>query len=235
MFTKSTEFYDALYRQTGKNYPQECRIIKSLLKEYSKIELHRILDLACGTGLHLYYLKNDFYVEGLDNNPDMLNAARQRNPEAKFYWQDMVDFQTGQIYDAIICMFGSAGYVKTYDNLVLMAQSAHRHLKSGGVFLLEPWLSPENYKTGKIHALFVDEENTKIARMNISERQGNLSIIHFHYLLATPAGIEHFQERHELGLFTHEEYRKALESAGFEVHQVKAQMVREDHFVCVKQ
>ena len=38
-----------------------------------------------------------------------------------------------------------------------------------------------------------------------------------HYLIGTPAGTEHYVERHELGLFTTEEMTDALTARGLEV------------------
>ncbi len=37
------------------------------------------------------------------------------------------------------------------------------------------------------------------------------------YLVATPEGIEHFIERHELGLFSHENYLSAFQASGLDV------------------
>ena len=37
-------------------------------------------------------------------------------------------------------------------------------------------------------------------------------------MVGTPQGIETFKERHELGLFTHEEYLGAFRNAGLEVN-----------------
>ena len=39
----------------------------------------------------------------------------------------------------------------------------------------------------------------------------------FHYLVGTPEGVERFTERHELGLFTVEEYLAAFRACGLEV------------------
>ena len=57
----------------------------------------------------------------------------------------------------------------------------------------------------------------KIARMNVSTREGDFAILEFFYLVGTPAGVEQFTERHEAGLFTEEEHRRAFEAAGLEV------------------
>ena len=44
-----------------------------------------------------------------------------------------------------------------------------------------------------------------------------VSVMDFHYLVATPEGIEHLTERHELGLFSHEDYLSALQARGLNV------------------
>jgi hypothetical protein len=41
--------------------------------------------------------------------------------------------------------------------------------------------------------------------------------MNFHYLVATQQGIEHFTERHELGLFSHEDYLDAFHASEMDV------------------
>src|SRR6266542_3983054 len=53
-----------------------------------------------------------------------------------------------------------------------------------------------------------------VCRMNVSGRRDDLSILEFHYLVATPAGVEHFTEHHELALFTDAQYRAAFVKQG---------------------
>lgn len=47
--------------------------------------------------------------------------------------------------------------------------------------------------------------------------QNGVSIMNFHYLVATPQEIEHFTERHELGLFSHEDYMSAFQVSAMDV------------------
>ena len=54
--------------------------------------------------------------------------------------------------------------------------------------------------------------------MNISESKGKLSIINFHYLFGTPdKGVRHFEERHELAMFSKDEMLKGFEESDFNV------------------
>jgi hypothetical protein len=42
-------------------------------------------------------------------------------------------------------------------------------------------------------------------------------VLDFHYLLATPGGVEYFTEHHERGLVTRDEYEAAFRAAGLRV------------------
>ncbi len=53
--------------------------------------------------------------------------------------------------------------------------------------------------------------------MNTSLLEGGVSVLQFHYLVATSQGIERFTERHELGLFSHEDYLAAYRESGLSV------------------
>ena len=147
----------------------------------------------------------------------MLELARQKQADIPLHHWNMINFDLGHPFDAITCLFSSIGYVKTISRLNQAVGNMARHLKPGGVLLVEPWFTPENWNTGTVHALFVDKPDLKIARMNISKRKGRLSFFTLHYLVATPEGIEHFTELHELGLFTEDEYLEAFRAAGLEV------------------
>jgi ubiquinone/menaquinone biosynthesis C-methylase UbiE len=215
MFTKSAAFYDAIY--SWKDYAVESVRVRELVEEHARRPVKFLLDVACGTGAHLAHLKEHYGVEGLDLDPQMLAIAREHYPKITFHEADMADFDLGREYDAVVCLFGSIGYVKSWERLRQTAHTFARHLRPGGVAVVEPWLTPETYKGHGVHSLFVNEPDLRIARMNVGQTEGSVSILDFHYLVGTSEGVNYFTERHELGLFTHKQYRSALESAGFEV------------------
>lgn len=215
MFSKSQRYYDAIY--SGKDYAQEAAHVKRLIAAHKRSEGNALLDVACGTGGHVPYLRDDFAYEGLDLDPEMLALARKRFPGVPFHQGDMVDFQLGRQFNVVTCLFSSIGYTRTEPRLRQAIDTMAGHLRPGGVLLVGAFLSPKDWILPHLEALFVDQPEVKLARMVVSAVEGNVAILDFHYLVATVEGIEHFTERHELGLFTEEEYLAAFVQAGLEV------------------
>lgn len=216
MFNKSAKYYDAIYQEMGKDHAGEAEKIHGLIQDLKRSSGNALLDVACGTGLHIGSFRQHYQVEGLDLDEGMLAIARGKYPEIPYHHVSMLDFEIDHPFDAITCLFSSIGYMKTAARLHQAVSNMARHIKPGGVLLVEPWFGPEDWKTGKVHSLVVETPDLKIARMSTSEREGNLSFFNFHYLVGTPAGVEYFSELHELGLFTPEEYMSTFRSAGME-------------------
>jgi SAM-dependent methyltransferase len=218
MFSKSADIYDAVYQGMGKDYAAEARKVHAFIQKFKRTSGDELLDVACGTGGHIGPLKQWYRVQGLDADEGMLKIARRKYPGVRFQRADMLDFSIRRKFDVITCLFSSIGYVKSVARLNTAVRNMSRHLKPGGVLILEPWFTPEDWETDGPHATFVDRPELKIARMNISGLRGRVSILNFHYLVGTRHGIRYFYERHELGLFTQGEYRAALDQAGLEWH-----------------
>jgi SAM-dependent methyltransferase len=214
VFARSARIYDAVY--SWKDYGREAELVHELVQA-RKPDAKTLLDVACGTGAHLDELRRWYRCEGLDLEDKLLAVARERLPDVPLHRGDMRDFDLSRRFDAVTCLFSSIGYVLTLEGLAAAVAAMARHLEPGGVLLVEPWLEPEAVVVPHVGAVFVDEPGLKIARVNTIEVDGRRSSFEFQYLVGTPAGMEHFTERHELGLFTREEQLAAFREAGLAV------------------
>jgi SAM-dependent methyltransferase len=213
VFSRSARIYDAIYASI-RDYPREAAELDRLIQE-RRPGARTLLDVACGTGVHLEHLSG-YEREGLDLDPEMLAVARRRLSEVAFHEADMASFDLGTRFDAVVCMFSSIGYVQTEERLRAAIATMARHLEPTGVLVVEPWLPPEVWRDGQVGSVFVDEPELAIARVNVAASRGTISIVDFHYLVATSAGVEYFTELHELGLFTVEQYLAAFREAALE-------------------
>ncbi len=218
IYKKSSKTYDAVYASIGKDYLAEAKRVQELIGQHKKSTGNALLDVACGTGKHLEHLQAWYSVEGLDLEEEMLALARERLPKVKFHLGDMTHFDLGQQYDAVVCLFSSIGYAKTRERLNRAVVCMTKHLKPGGVLIVEPFFKPEVWKDNSVHATFVDQPDLKVARISASSRDGILAVMDMNYTVGTPEGVTHFRELHKLALFTDEDFLSAFRKAGLEVY-----------------
>jgi SAM-dependent methyltransferase len=217
LFSKSASYYDAIYDAAGKDYKLESKRLLELIRRHKKSKGRSLLDVACGTGRHISYLKSYFDVEGLDVERRLLDIARKRNVGVQFHKGSMLTFKLPNRFDVVTCLFSAIGYMTTVAKLRRAIRNMSLHLKPGGVLLVEPWITSRNFKNGSLYAVFVNEPELKIARIDRSFARGRTSILDFHYLIATPRTTQSFREIEEFGLFTHSEYLASFRSARLDV------------------
>ena len=128
----------------------------------------------------------------------------------------MIDFDLGGTYDVVCSLFSAIGIVRTFARLERAIACMVRHVRPGGALIVEPWFTPEDWHPAKPFILAGEVRGDKVYRMSSSLQEGQLSVLLHNYLRSTPYGLEHYCERIELGLFTHDEMAWAFESSGME-------------------
>lgn len=226
LYGELAKYYDLIY--SFKDYRKEALRIKALILKYKKSDGNELLDVACGTGHHLKYLKDEFSCTGVDISSEILEVAKESVENVTFRKADMIRMNLGKEFDIITCLFSSIGYVRTYSNLERTIRNFARHLKKCGVVLMEPWFTKSTYIAGSPHMTTHDGKDIKIARLNVSELKGNVSVMDMHYLVAEKdKGVKHFVDRHELGLFETDETLRIMKAAGLQPRFLKHGLMRE--------
>ena len=218
MYTRLAELYDVIYAK--KDYAGEARMLHGVIDRCARtprVERRTLLDVACGTGVHLSHLREWYDVEGIELSPWMLNVARGRLPDAPLHQYDMRHFDLGRRFDAVTCLFSAIGYARTVSELRRAIATMARHVLPGGLVIVEPWLTPDRFIDGRRHVVLAEGNGLEIARVVVCRRAGDASVLEMHHMVASESGVERFFERHEMQLFTHEQYLAAFTAAGLVV------------------
>ena len=215
MYSRQAYFYDAIY--SNLDYAGQAHRVHQLIQANKRSPGNRLLDVACGTGLHLKHWREDYEVAGLDISEEMLTVARDRLPNVPLHAADMADFGLGTRFDAITCLFSSIGHMLSEDLLRQAIATMAGHLEPGGVLVVEGWLTPDVWNEGYLSLDQVDLPSLKIARMGLSRSEGHVCILDLHHLVGAPEGVEHFVEALRVSMFTVQQYIDSFQAAGLDV------------------
>jgi len=216
VFRRTADPYDLFY--DWKDYAAEVERLAVIVAE-RVAGARTLLDVACGTGRHLELLRSRFVVEGVDLDAGLLAVARERlGPDVPLHRGDMRRFDLGREFDVVTCLFSSIGYARTLAGLRRAARAMARHVRRGGLLIIEPWFTPTQFDPQVMgRAILVERPDLRAVRMNASRIVEGRSVMDFRYLVSRPGGIRHIREIHDMGLFTDDQYRGALEAAGLAV------------------
>jgi SAM-dependent methyltransferase len=219
-------YYDLIY--SWKDYKKEAAIVRRLVSKYKKSKGNHLLEVACGTGGHARYLSRHFKVVATDISPDMLRVARHNVKGVAFQQADMTALSLGRKFDVIVCLFSSIGYLKTRGRLKTTLQNFARHLKQGGVLIIEPWLSKATYRAGSPHMTTYGDNDIKVARLGVSKVRGDISVLDMHYLVAERnKPVRHFVDRHELRMIEPTKMLELMRGAGLQAVFAKKGLMKD--------
>jgi ubiquinone/menaquinone biosynthesis C-methylase UbiE len=114
----------------------ENKFITDLIKD-EKIHHGKVLDLGCGTGLFLDYIRkgsNDYC--GIDISVNMLNKMKEKHPRHETIKMNITDIEgnfSEMSFDNVVSLFGSLAYVEDIPKAI---EGIYRVLKPGGKFFL---------------------------------------------------------------------------------------------------
>ena len=233
-YRKLAEYYDLIY--SFKDYKKEAEEISKLILKYKKNEGKSLLDVGCGTGLHIKYLKPSYDCVGVDLNEEMLKIARRNVKGVKFLQGNMLSLNIKQKFDVVTCLFSAIGYAKTAAQLRNTLSGFYKHLNPGGICIIDAWFDKEHWRVGSVHLRSYDGDTVKISRVGYSAIKGEMSILDEHYLIAEKnKGVMYIQDKSELRLTEREEFLQLLEEAGFKPILLKKAIMGRDRYIGIKE
>ncbi len=167
-FDRYADYYDLLY--AGKDYMAEVNYVHNHIQRLHP-EAKRLLDLGCGTGIHLSgFLNNGYEVVGVDQSDQMLALARRRLhalpdnalpdnalldnalldnalldnalPDSALLQGDIRSLRLDQKFDVVVSLFHVMSYQVEEQDIARVFETARKLLDRGGLFLFDCWYGP---------------------------------------------------------------------------------------------
>jgi len=227
LFGQFAQYYDLLYED--KDYHQEAIYIDKLIKNFSNYEKINIniLDLACGTGKHLFELYDMGYkVEGSDISLEMVEVVRNKcklnNIEIPLYNES---FQTAERidkkYDVITALFSSINYIQNYNDFSITVKNIKKLLKKNGFFIFDFWNGNsvlKNYSPVRVKRAIKDDIEVIRVTDTTLNKITQIASLKFNFIIIKKNIIIHeFNETHQLRYFFPQEMVDLLLANNFDV------------------
>ena len=131
--------YDELTWDVG--YEKRADFLEKLFRR-SRIPVHTVLDLACGTGSMTWLLAGRGYeLIAVDGSQEMLAAAREKSAPAEvpplFLHQSMPRLDLYGTVDAAICCLDSLNYLTSPTDVQRTFQRLHLFIAPGGELIFD--------------------------------------------------------------------------------------------------
>ncbi|GAA3894518.1 class I SAM-dependent methyltransferase [Streptomyces lacrimifluminis] len=209
MFTDIAPFYDLV--KSHRNHDAEAAAIGSLIQQHAP-EARTILEVACGTGTLLARLQ-EYERTGVDVSEAMLDIARKKlGDEVALVQGKMQDFQLPRPgADVLLLLDGAIGYMGPAELEPTLSTFAG-HLVSGGLLVVEPWYTPDEWQPKKIHVTHHQDDAVTVVRVGYGHPCGRID---FHVTLGTSSGLHTFDERYDFTLHPDDVMKTAFTAAGF--------------------
>lgn len=228
-----SKYYDVLHNK--KDYLGETKFFTNLINKNKKSKGNRLLDVACGTGSHIFYFKKNFKTEGVDLSKNLIKIAKEKNPTIRFKVTDMLKLEPKQRYDIITLLFSSIAYLKDGNDIIKTLKNFDKILEKGGILIIETLYLKDSFKEIKNHVREYLDDSFSIRRLiNITIRN-NVAELKAEYLIKEKNKKERkIIDELEILLLTKKWLVKNLQGIGFNVKVSRYKKTGTTIFICRK-
>ncbi|WP_329101598.1 class I SAM-dependent DNA methyltransferase [Streptomyces sp. NBC_01439] len=230
MFEDIAPVYDLV--KSHRDYAAEADVIRRLIQGHAS-QTKTVCEVACGTGTLLAQLQ-EYERVGVDASDPMLTLARKKlGDTATLVHGKMQDFQLPRPgVDVLLLLDGALGYAGPAELEPTLSTFA-RHLVDGGLLVVEPWYTPDEWKPKKVHVTHHADGVVTVVRVGYGHPDGRID---FASVIGTSAGLRTFDERYDFTLHTADAMAAAFTAAGFiDVRKEAAPEFRRGLFVARKE
>lgn len=179
---------------------------------------HTMLELGSGAGHNACFMKQWYQLTLTDLSDEMLRISKGLNPECEHYQGDMKTLRLGKTFDAVF-IHDAIMYMTTEEELKQALQTACIHCKPGGMLLISPDHTKENFEPSTDHG--GQDGGTRSLRYlswtHDPDPDDATYTVDYAYLLREADGtVRTMHDRHTEGLFSESIWLELLQQTGFD-------------------
>lgn len=217
-----SKFYDIFTDNIDYEYYSE-KII-GLFEKYDK-KPTILLDLACGTGGFSYeFAKKNIEVIGVDRSDGMLNAAINKNTERKnnplFLNQSAEDLDLFGTVDGAVCLLDSVNHITDKNVLLRIFKKVSLFLEPERLFMFDVNTLYKHKMLLGDNTFIRENKNTFCVWQNQTDENGTVDVFLDFFVQKENGDYERFCEDFSEVIYSDEELKSMLLSAGFETLDV---------------
>lgn len=175
------DWYHRLIITSDKDYTKKKtpKCLAFFRKVFLKYKVKTILDCACGSGMHVYYLSRFNYdVKGSDCSKAIIAFAKKKYPKLKLKFQ-VADFRKLEQkfkdkFDCILCWGTALPHLRTDKDVIKALKSMYNQINNKGILVIQQVITDNNknkfgllYNAPKESILFIFDYFQKRIEANL--------------------------------------------------------------------
>ena len=204
------------------DYAEEAEFYRQAILAHCTFDPKTMLELGSGGGNNASHLKAHFELTLVDLSPGMLAVSRKLNPECEHLRGDMRSVRLEQQFD-LVFIHDAVGYLTSAVALAKAIETAFYHCKPGGVALFAPDCVFETFEPSTDHGGH-DGEGRSLRYLEWTwdpDPNDTRYLLYMVYVLREQvSSIRTVEDRHELGLFGHDDWLRLIGEAGFQAKSI---------------
>lgn len=198
-------------------YADEAELLTKLI-HLRNPHAKTLLELGSGGGNLASHLKKGFTMTLVDLSPEMLALSQTINPECRHLEGDMRSFRLDEFFDVVL-IEDAIMYITTADDLAATIQTCRAHLNPGGLAVIAPDWTLDEFTPGTSHGGVDDPDGRGMRYLEWIHAPDDGATSYrtdFSYLIHEADGTTRcYSESHTLGIFPTEDWLAALRMSGF--------------------
>ncbi len=221
------KYYDKAFNRDVKS---DILFFIKCFQKYSDIEVKRVLEPACGSGMFLEVLPQfGFYALGYDLNLAMVEYSKERlkkagltSNNAEAIEGNMKSMKFEEKFDAAFICINSLGYLRDAEDISMHFRLMGESIREGGLYIVEISCQCNDLKNEKKQddTWYVKDDGLDLEltwAVNWYDIEHRIRHVDFQMIINENWNKTVITESHELRLWIFDEFRQFAELGGFKI------------------